>query len=140
MAIRVEDERGMMNQSEEQEDVSSAVVNSKFPKHTECTPERSIESYGLLDLYSYNAFHTVLHTPRLYDAFAAFLRSEHSFEKPLVLDAVSTIATRKGSHLSTTHPVRSHAFPRRRKRGNQNISSEQGPRPKEDRGFKGYFG
>jgi PAS domain-containing protein len=49
-------------------------------KHTEFTPERSIESYGLLDLYSHHAFLTVLHTPRIYDAFAVFLRSEHSSE------------------------------------------------------------
>jgi hypothetical protein len=48
-------------------------------KHTD-NPQRSIESYGLLDVYSYNAFRTVLHTPRIYDAFAAFLRSEHSSE------------------------------------------------------------
>jgi len=49
-------------------------------KHTEFTPERSIESYGLLDLYSHNAFLTVLHTPRIYAAFAVFLQSEHSSE------------------------------------------------------------
>jgi len=49
-------------------------------KPTEFIPERSIESYGLVDLYSYDAFLTVLHTPRIYDAFAVFLRSEHSSE------------------------------------------------------------
>jgi Regulator of G protein signaling domain len=49
-------------------------------KHTNFALERSIESYGLLDLYSYDAFHTVLHTPRIYDAFAEFLRFEHSSE------------------------------------------------------------
>jgi hypothetical protein len=42
--------------------------------------QRTIESYGLLDLYSYSAFRTVLHTPRIYDAFAAFLCSEVSSE------------------------------------------------------------
>lgn len=49
-------------------------------KHTEFIPERSIESYGLLDLYSHDAFLTVLHTPRIYAAFAVFLHSEHSSE------------------------------------------------------------
>jgi hypothetical protein len=49
-------------------------------KHTEFDPDRSIESYGLLDLYSHDAFLTVLHTPRIYDAFANFLQSEHSSE------------------------------------------------------------
>ena len=49
-------------------------------KHSDFTTERSIESYGLLDLYSYDAFRTVLLTPRIYEAFFAFLRSEHSEE------------------------------------------------------------
>lgn len=57
------------------------IPESREPvKHTDFTPERSIESYGLLDLYSYDAFRTVLHTPRIYEAFFSFLRSEHSEE------------------------------------------------------------
>jgi len=35
------------------------------PKYTEFNPELSIGSYGLLDLYSHEAFLTVLHPPRL---------------------------------------------------------------------------
>lgn len=49
-------------------------------KHSNFVSERSIESYGLLDLYSHSAFLTVLNTPKIYDAFSAFLRSEHSTE------------------------------------------------------------
>jgi len=49
-------------------------------KNMEFTSERTIESYGLLDLYSYSAFLKALDTPRIYDAFAAFLRSEYSTE------------------------------------------------------------
>jgi hypothetical protein len=49
-------------------------------KYTEFDPDRSIESYGLLVLYSHDAFLTVLHTPRIYQAFANFLKSEHSSE------------------------------------------------------------
>lgn len=63
--------------AEEHEHISQ---RQESVKHTELTPERSIESYGLLDLYSYDAFRTVLHTPRLYEAFFAFIRSEHSEE------------------------------------------------------------
>jgi PAS domain-containing protein len=56
--------------------------NSARPssKPGDFVPQRSIESYGLLDLYSHDAFLTVLHTPRIYEAFAEFLRSEHSSE------------------------------------------------------------
>ena len=50
------------------------------PKYAEFNPERSTGSYGLLDLYSHEAFLTVLHTPRMYSAFANFLESEHSSE------------------------------------------------------------
>jgi len=46
----------------------------------DASSKRVIEDYGLLDLYSSEAFLTVLHTPRIYDSFAAFLRTEHSSE------------------------------------------------------------
>jgi PAS domain-containing protein len=60
---------------------TSAIVGRRSShKHTDFSPERSIESYGLLDLYSRAAFLTVLHTPRIYDSFSAFLCTEHSSE------------------------------------------------------------
>jgi hypothetical protein len=64
--------------------LDSKVVDNKtlFSGGANCQMplEQSIESYGLLDLYSHDAFLTLLHTPRIYDAFAEFLRSEHSSE------------------------------------------------------------
>jgi hypothetical protein len=57
-----------------------AQINSRSPSDDGSSSHRSIESYGLLDLYSSEAFLTVLQTPRIYDSFAAFLQSEHSSE------------------------------------------------------------
>jgi len=67
----------------EKQDLPPLPRGQESLKQTDLTPERSVESYGLLDLYSYDAFRTVLHTPRIYDAFSTFLRSEHSDENLL---------------------------------------------------------
>lgn len=50
------------------------------PVIADASTKRAIEDYGLLDLYSSEAFLKVLQTPRIYDSFAAFLRTEHSSE------------------------------------------------------------
>jgi hypothetical protein len=81
LTVSVDKQRGSTDTDTSSETELSRRRVSGYPvKHTDFTPERSIESYGLLDLYSYDAFRTVLHTPRIYTAFACFLRSEHSDE------------------------------------------------------------
>ena len=59
----------------------SITVTSKTPvDDPPLSLKRSVESYGLLDLYSSEAFLTVLQTPGIFESFATFLQSEHSSE------------------------------------------------------------